>query len=152
MQETMTLRAKVRLLKQHDMVTQELLRIARDRITWSQLRVEYAEQKVKELREFWVTDRLEILQLRSRTEYAESRHEQSHDRQTGDGAYRTDITEQDIKTLRGRAEAAEQRAETLHVSVEAARMDIKDLIESCEADRFEMAKLRSRAHDIDASF
>ncbi|GJZ36231.1 hypothetical protein Tco_0582048 [Tanacetum coccineum] len=152
MQETMTLRAKVRLLKQHNVVTQELLRIARGMITWSQLRAEYAEQKVKQLREFRVIDKLEILELRSQTECAESRHEQSHDRQTGDGAYRTDITEQDIETLRGRAEAVEQRAETLHVSVEAARMDIKDLIESCEADRFEMVELRSRAHDIDASF
>ncbi|GJV54688.1 hypothetical protein Tco_1455693 [Tanacetum coccineum] len=45
MQETMTLRVRVRSLEQHDVVTRESLRIARGRITWSQLRVEYAEQE-----------------------------------------------------------------------------------------------------------
>ncbi|GKE50127.1 hypothetical protein Tco_1481385, partial [Tanacetum coccineum] len=122
--ETMTFRARVGLLEQHD------------------------------LREFRVTDRLEILELRSRAEYAESHFEQSHDRQIRDGARtrRNDMTEQDIKALRARAEAAEQRAETLHVSLGAARMDVRDLIESCEADRFKMAELQSQARDIEASF
>nr|GEY63449.1 hypothetical protein [Tanacetum cinerariifolium] len=52
-------------------------------------------------------DRLEILKLGSRAEYAESHHEQSHDRKTRDGACRADMTEHDIKTLRGGAEATE---------------------------------------------
>ncbi|GKC27257.1 hypothetical protein Tco_1034551 [Tanacetum coccineum] len=51
-----------------------------------------------------------------------------------------------------RAEAAEQRVKTLQVSLGAARMNVRDLIESREADRFEMAELRSRAHDIEAGF
>ncbi|GJX25465.1 hypothetical protein Tco_0231761 [Tanacetum coccineum] len=38
-----------------------------------------------ELRDFRVTDRLEILELRSRSEYAETRLERSYDRPTGDG-------------------------------------------------------------------
>ncbi|GJR64175.1 hypothetical protein Tco_0010240 [Tanacetum coccineum] len=127
-QETMTLHARVGLFEQHDVVTQDPLRIASGRITWSELRAVYAEQ--------------------------ESRLEQSHDRQTRDGArtQMTDMTEQDSKALHARSEAAEQQAETLQVSLGAARMDVIDLIESCEADRFEMAKLRSRAHDIEASF
>ncbi|GJT63473.1 hypothetical protein Tco_1007006 [Tanacetum coccineum] len=66
--------------------------------------------------------------------YAKSCLERSHERQTADGALKTDMTEQDIKTLHARAEAAEQRAETLQV------------------DRIEMAELRSRAKDIEASF
>nr|GEX84018.1 reverse transcriptase domain-containing protein [Tanacetum cinerariifolium] len=45
MQETMTLRARVRSLEQHDLVTRESLRIARGRITRSQLQAEYAEQE-----------------------------------------------------------------------------------------------------------
>ncbi|GKG19143.1 hypothetical protein Tco_0376242, partial [Tanacetum coccineum] len=80
MQETMTPRARVGSLKQHDVVTRESLRITRGRLTRSQLRVEYAEQEV---REFWVTYRLEIPELRSRAEYAESHFEQSHNRQIG---------------------------------------------------------------------
>nr|GEU78713.1 hypothetical protein [Tanacetum cinerariifolium] len=113
MQETMALRDRVRLLEQHDVVTRESLRIARGRITRSQLRAEYAEQKVRELREF-----------------------QSHDRHIGDGVRtrRTNMTEQDIEASRARAEAAEQQAETLHVSLRVARMDVRDLIESREAD------------------
>nr|GEV25737.1 hypothetical protein [Tanacetum cinerariifolium] len=67
-------------------------------------------------------------------------------------ARRTDMTEQDIETLRTRAETAEQQAETLQVALGAARMDVNDLIESCETDMFEMAELRSRAQDIEASF
>ncbi|GJS34102.1 reverse transcriptase domain-containing protein, partial [Tanacetum coccineum] len=49
MQETMTFCARVRSLEQHDVVTRESLRIARDRITRSQLRAEYAEQEVRKL-------------------------------------------------------------------------------------------------------
>ncbi|GJZ16029.1 hypothetical protein Tco_0551706 [Tanacetum coccineum] len=122
MQETMTLRAKVGLLEQHDVVNRDSLRIARRRITRLELRAVYAEQEVRELREFWVTDRLEILELHSRVEYAESRHEQSHDRQTGDEArtQRTDIIEQDIESLCARAEAVKQRTEILQVSLGAA--------------------------------
>nr|GEY59444.1 hypothetical protein [Tanacetum cinerariifolium] len=114
MQERMTLRARVRSLEQHDLVTLESLKITRGRITWSQLRAKYAEQE-------------------------------SHDRKTEDGACRADMTERDIKTLRGGAEATEQRAETLQVSLGAARMDVRDLIVSREADRFEMAELQSQA-------
>ncbi|GJV67633.1 hypothetical protein Tco_1483142 [Tanacetum coccineum] len=132
MQETMTLHARVRLLEHHDVATQDSLRIVRHMITQSQLRAEYVEQEVRELREFRVADKLEILELRSRVE--------------------TDMTEQDIKASRARAEAAEQRAETLQVSLGAARMDVKYLIEPREADRFEMAEPRSRAQDIKASF
>ncbi|GJX47433.1 hypothetical protein Tco_0272623 [Tanacetum coccineum] len=102
MHDTKTLHVRVRLLEHHDVVTRESLRIARGRITRSQLRVVYAEQEVRELREFQIRD----------------------------GARRTDMTEQDIETLRARAEAVEQRAETLHVSIRAARMDVRDLIES----------------------
>ncbi|GJX99797.1 hypothetical protein Tco_0356816 [Tanacetum coccineum] len=109
----MTLHARVRLLEQHDVVTRDLLRITRGRITWSQLRVVYAKQEVRELQEFRVTDRLEIIELRSRAEYVESCLEQSHKRQTGDGARMIDMTEQDIEALRARAEAVEQRAEIL---------------------------------------
>ncbi|GKG50234.1 hypothetical protein Tco_0521334, partial [Tanacetum coccineum] len=81
--------------------------------------------------------------MRSRAEYVESRHKQSHDRQTVEGArtQSTDMTEQDIKASRARAEAAEKRVKTLQVSLGAARMNIRDLIGSCEADRFEMAEL-----------
>ncbi|GKB20037.1 hypothetical protein Tco_0853960, partial [Tanacetum coccineum] len=66
MQETMTLRARVGSLDQHDVVTRESLKIARGRITRSQLRAEYAEQEVKELHEFRVTNRFEMAELRSR--------------------------------------------------------------------------------------
>ncbi|GJW32353.1 hypothetical protein Tco_0052385 [Tanacetum coccineum] len=101
-----------------------------------------------------MTDRLEILELRSRAEYAESRLEQSHDRQTGDGArtQKTNMTWQDIEAPHARAEAVEKRAETLHVSLGAARMYVRDLVESREADRLEMAEIWSRAQDIEASF
>ncbi|GJV76657.1 hypothetical protein Tco_1508241 [Tanacetum coccineum] len=91
----------------------------------ARLRVEYAEQEVRELREFWVTDGLKISELHSRAEYAESRL---------------------------KAEATKQRVKTLQVSLGAPRIDVRDLIKSCEADRFEVAKLRSRAKDIEASF
>nr|GEU81566.1 hypothetical protein [Tanacetum cinerariifolium] len=40
--------------------------IAKGSITRSQLRAEYVEQEVRELREFWVTDKFEIAKLRSR--------------------------------------------------------------------------------------
>ncbi|GJZ97450.1 hypothetical protein Tco_0669903 [Tanacetum coccineum] len=66
MQETMTLHARVGSLEQHDMVTRESLKIARGRITRSQLRAEYAEQEVRELHEFRVTNRFEMAELRSR--------------------------------------------------------------------------------------
>ncbi|GJR70698.1 retrovirus-related pol polyprotein from transposon TNT 1-94 [Tanacetum coccineum] len=97
---------------------------------------------------------LEITELCSRAEYAESCLEWSHERQTGDGSrtQRTDMTEHDIEASHARAETAEQRVETLQVSLGAARMDVRDLIESRKADRFEMVKLRSRAQDIEASF
>ncbi|GKC35810.1 hypothetical protein Tco_1048194 [Tanacetum coccineum] len=52
MQETMTPRARVGSLKQHNVVTRGSLKITRGRLTWSQLRAEYAEQEVKELQEF----------------------------------------------------------------------------------------------------
>nr|GEX41938.1 hypothetical protein [Tanacetum cinerariifolium] len=93
MLETMTLHPRVGLLKQHDMVTRDSLRIARGRITRSQLRAIYAQQEVRELQGFQVTDRLEIIKFCSRAEYAESYLEQSHKRQTGDGARMTDMTE-----------------------------------------------------------
>ncbi|GKF86654.1 hypothetical protein Tco_0254481, partial [Tanacetum coccineum] len=112
------------------MVTRDSMRIARGRITWSQLRAVYAKQEVRELREFWVTDRLEITELRNRAEYTESCLKQIHKRQTGDEARRTDMTEHDIETLRDRAEATKQQDETLQVSLGATQMDVKDLIES----------------------
>ncbi|GJY35508.1 hypothetical protein Tco_0420886 [Tanacetum coccineum] len=101
--ETVTLRARVGLLEQHDAVTRDSLRIARGRITWSQLRAVYVEPE-------------------------------------------------DIEASCVRAEAAEQLAETLQVSLGVVRMDVRDLIESREADMLEMAELRSRAQDIEASF
>nr|GEZ70610.1 hypothetical protein [Tanacetum cinerariifolium] len=77
--------------------------------------------EVRELREFWVPDKLEIIELRSLAKYAESRLEQSHDRQTGCRArtQMADMTEHDIKTLHARAEAAEQQAETLQYMITA---------------------------------
>nr|GEY94325.1 hypothetical protein [Tanacetum cinerariifolium] len=60
--------------------------------------------------------------------------------------------QQEVEALRAKAEAADQRAKALQASLEAAQMDIRDLIESRRIDRLEMAKLRSRAHDIKASF
>nr|GEX00778.1 hypothetical protein [Tanacetum cinerariifolium] len=68
MQETMTFRARVGSLEEHNVVTQESLKIARGMITRSRLRAEYAEQEVRELQEFQVTDELEILELRGRAE------------------------------------------------------------------------------------
>ncbi|GJT23308.1 hypothetical protein Tco_0893245 [Tanacetum coccineum] len=114
------------------MVTRDSLRITRGRITRSQLRAVYAEQEVRELREFWVTDRLEILELRSQD--------------------KTDMTKQDIKASRAMAEATEQQAKTLQVSLGAAQMDVRDLIESHETYKLEMAELQSRAQDIKVSF
>nr|GEW34580.1 hypothetical protein [Tanacetum cinerariifolium] len=142
MQETMALCARVGLLEQHDLVTRGSLRIARGRITRSKLREVYVEQEVRELGEFRVTDRLEIIELRSRSEYAKSCLERIHERQTGDGARMTDMTEKDIETLRTRAETAEQRAETLHLSLGAARMDVRYLIESREVDSLTLHKFR----------
>ncbi|GKA45053.1 hypothetical protein Tco_0737849 [Tanacetum coccineum] len=86
--------------------------------------------------------------------YAEARLEESHERQTRDGVrtQRTKMIEQDIETLCARAEATEQRAKTLQVSLGAAHVDIRDLIESRRDDKLEMAELRSRAQDIEASF
>nr|GFA04542.1 hypothetical protein [Tanacetum cinerariifolium] len=62
----MTLRARVGSLEKHDVVIRESLRISRGKITRSQLRAEYTKQEVRELREFRVTDRLAILELRNR--------------------------------------------------------------------------------------
>ncbi|GJW82075.1 hypothetical protein Tco_0146050 [Tanacetum coccineum] len=120
----------------HDVITRDSLRTARGRITRLQLRAVYAEQEALELWEFRVTDRLKILQLRSLAKYVEARLEKSHEWQTGDGVrtQRTEMIEQDIKILHARAEAAE------------------DLIESRRDDKLEMAELRSRAQDIEASF
>ncbi|GKA44021.1 hypothetical protein Tco_0736745 [Tanacetum coccineum] len=130
-QETVTLRAKVESMEQHDVVTRDSLRIARGRITRLQLRAVYVDQEVRELQDFWVTDKLKILELRSRAEYVDTRLERSHDRQTGDEVrtQRAVIKEQDVKTLHARAEAVEQRAETLHASLRAAYMDITDFID-----------------------
>ncbi|GKA88939.1 hypothetical protein Tco_0810751 [Tanacetum coccineum] len=142
-QETVTLRAKVESMEQHDVVTRDSLRIARGRIIQLQLRAVYAEQEVRELQDFRVTDRLKILELRSRAEYADTRLERSHDRQTGDEVrtQRAVIKEQDVKTLHARAEAVEQRAEALHASLRAAYMDITDFMDPHRADILEMTEL-----------
>ncbi|GJT92606.1 hypothetical protein Tco_1081451 [Tanacetum coccineum] len=58
----------------------------------------------------------------------------------------------DVETLHTRAEAIEQRAEALQASMGTAQMDVRDLIEFRGADRLEMAELRSRAQDKEASF
>ncbi|GJV45510.1 hypothetical protein Tco_1430046 [Tanacetum coccineum] len=108
-QETVTLRARVELLEQHDMVTQDSLRIDMGRITRLQLQAVYAEYEALELRDFWVIDRLKILELHNRAEYAETRLERSHDRPTGDGVRtkRAVMTEREVEAQRARAEAAE---------------------------------------------
>ncbi|GJZ64561.1 hypothetical protein Tco_0620982 [Tanacetum coccineum] len=121
-QETVTLRARVETLEQHDEVTRDSLRIARGRITRLQLRAVATEQHVTELQDSQVTDRLEISELRSRVEYAETRLDQSH-------------------ALHARDKAAEQRAETLKTSLGATQMDITYLLESRRADRLEMVGL-----------
>ncbi|GKB15517.1 hypothetical protein Tco_0849440 [Tanacetum coccineum] len=95
---------------------------------------------------------LHIAWLLLDNDFEQSYLEQSHKRQTGDGAQWTDMTTHDIEALYARAEAAEQQAETLHVSLGATRMDVRDLIESCDAERLEMAERWSRARDIEASF
>ncbi|GJY43700.1 hypothetical protein Tco_0431913 [Tanacetum coccineum] len=66
MHETMTPRARVGSLEQNNVVTRESLRITKGRLTRSQLQAEYVEQEVRELWEFWMTDRLKITELRSR--------------------------------------------------------------------------------------
>ncbi|GKC45389.1 hypothetical protein Tco_1063111 [Tanacetum coccineum] len=68
----MTLRTRVRSLEQHDVVTRESLRIAKGKFTLSQLQAEYAEQEVRELREFWVTNRFEMDELQSRAQDIEA--------------------------------------------------------------------------------
>ncbi|GJW31203.1 zinc finger, CCHC-type containing protein [Tanacetum coccineum] len=75
-QEMMTLLTRVGSLEQHDVVTRESLRIVKGRITRSPLRAKYANSKtlfcntakqdVRELREFQVTERFEMAELRSR--------------------------------------------------------------------------------------
>ncbi|GJR59130.1 hypothetical protein Tco_1501292 [Tanacetum coccineum] len=70
--ETINLSARVGSLEQHDVVTRESLRIARGRFTLSQLRAEYAEQEVRELQEFRVTDRLKMAELRNRAQDIEA--------------------------------------------------------------------------------
>ncbi|GJU50994.1 hypothetical protein Tco_1220549 [Tanacetum coccineum] len=70
--EMMTLHAKVRSLEQHDVVTRKSLRIARGRITLSPLRAKYIEHEVRELREFWVTEKIEMAELRSRAQEIEA--------------------------------------------------------------------------------
>ncbi|GJU75846.1 hypothetical protein Tco_1272916 [Tanacetum coccineum] len=89
-QETVTFYARGGLLEQHDV-------------------------EVRELREFRMTDRLKIIELRSRSENAESCLEKSHERQTGYEACMTDMIEQDIETLLTRVEAVEQQAEPLQI-------------------------------------
>ncbi|GKA30681.1 hypothetical protein Tco_0716986 [Tanacetum coccineum] len=49
--ETVTLRARVETLEQHDMVTRDSLRIARDRITLLQLRAVAAKQQATDLQD-----------------------------------------------------------------------------------------------------
>ncbi|GJR19949.1 zinc knuckle CX2CX4HX4C containing protein, partial [Tanacetum coccineum] len=114
-QETVTLRARVESLEQHDVVTRDSLRTAKGRITRLQVRAVYAEQEASELREFRVTNRLEILELHSRAEYAETRLEQSLNRPTRDRVHtqRAMMTEHEVEALRARAEVPEQRAEAL---------------------------------------
>nr|GEY54411.1 hypothetical protein [Tanacetum cinerariifolium] len=56
------------LIPLHDVVTRDSLRISRGRITRLQLRAVYAEQEVRGLHDFWVTNRLDILELRSPAE------------------------------------------------------------------------------------
>nr|GEU92612.1 hypothetical protein [Tanacetum cinerariifolium] len=82
--ENVALRARVETLKQQDRVTQDSLSIARGRITRLQLRAVAAKQQATNLQDSQVTDRLEITELRSRVEYAETHLERSHVRQTGD--------------------------------------------------------------------
>ncbi|GJU15326.1 hypothetical protein Tco_1143292, partial [Tanacetum coccineum] len=79
------------------------------RITRLQLQAVYAEYEALELRDFWVTDRLKILELHNRAEYAETRLEWSHDRPTGDGVRtkRAVMTEREVEAQRARAEAVE---------------------------------------------
>nr|GEV11668.1 putative reverse transcriptase domain-containing protein [Tanacetum cinerariifolium] len=97
MQEMMTFHARVRLLEQYN--------------------------EVKELQEFQVTEKLEILELCSRAEYSDSHLEQIHDRQTRDEVctQRTYMREQDIEASCARAEAVDQRAETPHVLLKPLR-------------------------------
>ncbi|GJW47115.1 hypothetical protein Tco_0078761 [Tanacetum coccineum] len=101
--------------------------VTRDRIIGLQLRAVYVEQRVTDLQDSQVTDILEIIELRSRAEYAETRLERSHE----------------VEALHARAETAEQRAETLHISLGAAQIDIIDLLESRRADSLKMPDLRS---------
>ncbi|GJU38740.1 hypothetical protein Tco_1191697 [Tanacetum coccineum] len=61
-----TLRARVGSLEQYDVVTRESLRTVIGMITRSQLQALYVNQEVRELREFWVTDRFKMAELRSR--------------------------------------------------------------------------------------
>ncbi|GJW64386.1 hypothetical protein Tco_0116270 [Tanacetum coccineum] len=67
-QELVTLRAIVRTLKQHDEVTRESLRIARDRITLLQIEAVVTKQLASDLQDAQVTYRLEITELRRRVE------------------------------------------------------------------------------------
>ncbi|GJU83535.1 hypothetical protein Tco_1285900 [Tanacetum coccineum] len=115
--------------------------IARGKITRLQLRVVYAEHESREIREFWVTDRLEIIVFCSRAEYTENCLEQTHERQIVVEAQRTNMIVHDMKALGARDKAVEQQAKTLQVSQGAAQMGVKDLIESHEAKRLEIAKL-----------
>ncbi|GJV45037.1 hypothetical protein Tco_1429573 [Tanacetum coccineum] len=75
MQETMTLRARVGLLKKHDVVTRESLRIARGKITQLHLQEEYVKQE-------------DIEASHVRTEAAEQRAETLH---VSLGAARMDV-------------------------------------------------------------
>ncbi|GKD16227.1 hypothetical protein Tco_1205385 [Tanacetum coccineum] len=142
-QEIVALRARVETLEQQDRVTRDSLRIARGRITRLQLRAVAAEQQATDLQDSQVTDRLEIIELCSRVEYAETRLEQRHIRQNGDrvGLQRAEMTEQDVEVVDAWAEAAEQQAEALQISLGATQIDITDLLESRRDDRLEMAEL-----------
>ncbi|GJU66085.1 hypothetical protein Tco_1252344 [Tanacetum coccineum] len=117
-QELVTLRAIVRTLKQHDEVTRESLRIARDRITLLQIEAVVTKQLASDLQDAQVTYRLEITELRRRVEDVDTHFEQSHIRQTSDRSrlQSTEMIVQDVESLCARAEAVEQRAEILQES------------------------------------
>ncbi|GJV32518.1 hypothetical protein Tco_1392918 [Tanacetum coccineum] len=65
-QEIATLRARVETVEQQDMVTQDSLMIARDRITLLQISLGAAQIDITDLLESHRVDRLEMAELRSR--------------------------------------------------------------------------------------
>ncbi|GJS64850.1 hypothetical protein Tco_0679414 [Tanacetum coccineum] len=60
------------------------------------------------------------------------------------------MTEQDVKALHARVEAAEQRAKAVQILVGSTQMNIIYLLEPRMVDGLKMAELRSRAQDIEA--